>query len=218
MPPQEPFTAYYPQQGLWILYDLIPVGVPGAIRHLLYAAACYPGRGRGVFNWGPGPSLPAPGPVQLGLQASRYDAIVDTEHLLVAVFSWQGYRSVAHTTLQADPWQLASYVAHPPVGARSASSILPLPQAVTAYPWHVLKAPGRYFPPRPAVAVWAPTGIERRRWRAKWYEYYEKSTLADGAGHAGGSEEQHQNNSFNDTSVAKRPGLWNPFNRQSANT
>ena len=113
---EEPLTAHQEQQGLRILNDLIQSASleQFVIYYMPPQVIPWPA-GRGVLTWGPGGDIASPRPVQLGLQASRYDAIAD-QHWPVAVFCLEEYRSVAHTTLQADPLQLVSYAANFPLG------------------------------------------------------------------------------------------------------
>lgn len=136
---EEPLSAHQEQQGLRILNDLIQSA--SLEQFVIYytppQVVPWPA-GRPVLTWGPGGDIATPRPVQIGLQATRYDAVSQMSYP-VAVFPLEEYRAISSTMLTGDPIQVVSYGANFPLGELYAWPIPLLPQEITVYPWQVLQ-------------------------------------------------------------------------------
>jgi len=136
---EEPLTAHQEQQGLRILNDLIQ---SASLEHFIIyytppQVVPWPA-GRAMLTWGPGGDIATPRPVQIGLQANRYDATL--ARWAVTVLSLEEYRSLAQPALVGDAIHLVAYGANFPLGELYCWPTPQTPQQVTVYPWQPLQS------------------------------------------------------------------------------
>lgn len=211
---EEPLTAHQEQQGLRVLNDLIQSASleQFVIYYMPPQVVPWPA-GRRMLTWGPGGDIATPRPVQLGLHATRYDAIQDYSWP-VAVWSLEEYRSIPHATLQADPITLVAYAANFPLGELSCWPVPTLPQQVTVYPWQPLTTWPDFD-----TDLLLPPGYDRYLKSAVAIElgpFYDKE--ASPTVQAMKAESKNNIKTVNLTiPLLDVPWFADPFNRQSAN-
>lgn len=134
---EEPLTAHQEQQGLRVLNDLIQsASLEQFIIYYMPPQVIPWPAGRAMLTWGAGGDIATPRPVQIGLQASRYDAILN-QSWPVAVYSLEEYRAIPGP-MHGDPITLVSYGANSPLGELYGWPIPLTTQEVTVYPWQPL--------------------------------------------------------------------------------
>lgn len=212
---EEPLTAHQEQQGLRVLNDLIQsASLEQFLIYYMPAQVVPWPAGRGVLTWGPGGDIATPRPVQLGLQAYRFDAAANVVYP-VAVGTMDEYRAITGSTLLADPISQVFYAANAPLGELYTWPVPATAQEVTVYPWQVLSAWPDFD-----TDLLLPPGYDRYLKGAMACElapYYDKEPAA--TVQAMRNEAKNNIKTVNLTiPLLDVPWFADPFNRQSANT